>query len=91
MMAIPEPSSNVIAPTDVPSAELERVMASVRSRCTGDKWNVFLRYTVDGIDPAIVAEEFGIKVSAVYVIKHRVLKRIRETLAEQRPIQAPEP
>ena len=89
--AIPEPSSRVFVPTGEPSAEFKRVIASVRARCTGNKWDVFLWYTIDDIDPAIVAEEFGIKVSAVYVIKSRVLKLFREAMAEQRPIPSPEP
>lgn len=57
---------------------LELVLADFRE---GTR-EVFMRVVIDRQDPAAVAADFGLTVNAVYLIKSRVLRRLREEFRE---------
>ncbi len=78
-------------PDDASSAEFYResqrevfrwVSAEVRPEFSPSTWNIFWRTAVDDIPAEQVAAEMQRKVGAIYVAKWRVLKRIRERVAE---------
>jgi RNA polymerase sigma-70 factor (ECF subfamily) len=46
---------------------------------------VFRRYAIDGEEPAELARELGLSRNAVYLIRHRVLARLRSELKDLLP------
>ena len=54
----------------------------VRERFSESTWQAFWRVVVEDRSPAVVAEETGLSVNAVYLAKSRVLRRLREMLGE---------
>lgn len=78
-------------PDDASSAEFYResqrevfrwVCAEVRPEFSPATWNIFWRTAVEDIPAEQVAAEMQRKVGAIYVAKWRVLKRIKERVAE---------
>lgn len=57
--------------------------AQVRNRTGEVNWMAFWRTSVDGASIEEVAKELGIKEGSVYVARCRILKRIRECVAER--------
>lgn len=67
---------------------LQAAIERVRSHFDPQNWKAFHEVWVGGRGPAEVAAELGMTVSAVYVAKHRVLKRLQQevvNLAEDLP------
>jgi RNA polymerase sigma-70 factor, ECF subfamily len=63
-------------------AELtHRIMELVRAEFEPRTWQAFWRTAVDGLAPAEVAGELGIKIGSVYMAKSRVLTRLRQELS----------
>jgi len=75
-----EPSSEPCAGagSQVAHAALELIRAEFEDRT----WRAFWRTAVDGRKAAEVAEELGMTLRAVYQAKYRVLRRIRQELAD---------
>ena len=72
---------------DAPSASLlrRRLLGIIQAEFRETTWRAFLGTAVEGRSAAAVAEELGVSVAAVYMAKSRVLRRVRETLAELEP------
>ena len=78
---------------DGPDPEEERILYSraldlVLAEHKEETRTAFLRVVIDKQDPAAVAADLGMTVNAVYLIKSRVLRRLREEytdLLEPRP------
>ena len=76
------------APDGVPAAEAEyrrllaaRAMRLVRKDFPEPTWRIFWRLAVDGKPGVAVAREFGVTPNAVYLVRGRVLARLRSELA----------
>jgi len=57
-----------------------RVLNQIRSEVKKVTWDAFWRSTIDGISPALVAEELGTSVPSVWQARSRVLRRARQLL-----------
>jgi RNA polymerase sigma-70 factor (ECF subfamily) len=57
-------------------------LEAVRSEFAESTWMAAWRCLVDGLKPAAVAQEMGLKASVVSVAKYRVARRLREALAD---------
>jgi RNA polymerase sigma-70 factor (ECF subfamily) len=57
-----------------------RALELVRSEFQPKTWQAFYRVTVEGDRPGDVAEDLGMNVSAVYMAKSRVFRRVRDEL-----------
>lgn len=64
------------------SAEVDTMIARVRGNCTDRDWLFFWRMVVDGQSAAEVAAEFGVTANAVRLVKMRVLRKVRQALAD---------
>ncbi len=61
---------------------LSRACQHVQSTVRLETWEAFVRTSVLGLEPAQVAAELGLTVSAVYLAKSRILARLRNFVAE---------
>lgn len=59
---------------------LEVAMARVRERVAGTTWEAFRLAALEGVAPREVAEKLRIRVSQVYLARHRVQKLMQEEL-----------
>jgi RNA polymerase sigma-70 factor (ECF subfamily) len=58
-----------------------QLVASVRGEFSERDWRFFWRVVVDGQSAVEVGEEFGVTANAVRLVKMRVLRRLRESMA----------
>jgi len=56
----------------------ENALERVRARVDSDTFRVFKLYALENVSMDTVMEESGLKANAVYAVKHRILKYIRE-------------
>ena len=61
---------------------LRHVLTAVQGEFEPKTWQAFWRSTVDNRQASGVAQELGLSVASVYQAKSRVLRRIRQRLAE---------
>ena len=78
----PEELDSTICPESARSAVHRRVLESVRSEFESTTWTAFWLTAVDAKTAAEAAAEVGISVASVYQAKSRVLRRLRQRLAE---------
>ncbi len=64
------------------SSHLRHGAEVARRELAPTTFEAFEMYALQGRDPADVARALGVSVAQVYVAKHRVVKRIREVLAD---------
>jgi RNA polymerase sigma-70 factor, ECF subfamily len=57
---------------------VQKLLAIVQPDFNSTTWAAFLRFGIDGLPAARVAEELGLTVNTVILAKSRVLKRLRE-------------
>lgn len=76
----PEPSSGPCA--DAGSQTAHAALELIRAEFEERTWQAFWQTAVDGRKAAEVAEELGMTLRAVYQAKYRVLRRIRQELAD---------
>jgi RNA polymerase sigma-70 factor (ECF subfamily) len=65
-----------------------RLVEFIRGQFSDRDWIAFYRVVIDGLPPAEVAAELGVKVNVVYLARARVLKRVRDEFAELLPEDA---
>ncbi len=58
-----------------------RVLIFLKREFQEQTWTIFWRLMIDGQPAAQIAAEYNLTVNAVYLIKSRVLRRVREELA----------
>jgi RNA polymerase sigma-70 factor (ECF subfamily) len=82
--ALPEFFASESAPAGTNSdiVSVRRAITLLREEFEPHTWQAFYRATVDGLSAPEVADEVGMTPVAVRQAKHRVLKRLREFLAE---------
>jgi RNA polymerase sigma-70 factor (ECF subfamily) len=56
-------------------------LALIESEFQPTTWRAFQRVVLAGDKPAVVAQELGLSVNAVFIAKSRVLSRLREEMA----------
>ena len=61
---------------------VERVLGILRRHYPPQIWQIFWAFTVEGLPGVEVAKRFGVTPNAVYLIRGRILARIRQELAE---------
>jgi RNA polymerase sigma factor (sigma-70 family) len=59
---------------------MDMALARAQARVRGDTWTAFKLAALDGATPQLVAEQLGMKVSQVYLAKHRVQKIVQEEI-----------
>ena len=59
---------------------LEVALARARQRVAGTTWEAFKLSALDGVVPQDVANTLGVRVSQVYLAKHRVQKLVQEEI-----------
>jgi RNA polymerase sigma-70 factor, ECF subfamily len=70
------------AEEDAISVLYERALKLVQAEFEERTWQAFWRTVVDGQAPAIIAEDLGVTAAAVRQAKSRVLRRLKDILAE---------
>ena len=70
------------APENARCAINRRVLESVRNEFEATTWSAFWLTAVDGKSAAEASAEVGISIASVYQAKSRVLRRLRQKLAE---------
>jgi RNA polymerase sigma-70 factor (ECF subfamily) len=65
---------------------LEMALVRARDRVAENTWLAFKLAALDGVAPQTVADQLGVRVSQVYLAKHRVQKLVQE---EIRAIEGP--
>ena len=65
------------------SQRIQTVIKSVRANVSDRDWKLFWRIAVDGQPAADAAKELGITANAARLVKMRVLKRLKNGLADQ--------
>jgi RNA polymerase sigma-70 factor (ECF subfamily) len=83
---IPQPSEaseeTIRADAGAAACLSQQVLETIRAQFEPRTWDAFWRVTVQGHSPAQVAEDLQMSVPAVYMAKSRVLRRLRQALAE---------
>jgi RNA polymerase sigma-70 factor (ECF subfamily) len=59
---------------------LEAALVRARERVTATTWQAFKLTTLDGLPPQDVADKLAVRVSQVYLAKHRVQKLVQEEI-----------
>ena len=62
---------------------MQTVVKRVRSNVSARDWKLFWRIAVDGQSAADAGKELGITANAARLVKMRVLKRLKNGLADQ--------
>ena len=78
----PDPLDSTICPEYARNAINQRVLESVRNEFEATTWSAFWMTAVEGKSAADASAEVGISVASVYRAKSRVLRRLRQKLAE---------
>jgi len=84
LMEVPQPleAAELTDPPEAEDALWRRAVELVRAEFEDRTWQAFWRVAVDGHPPAAVAKELSTTVHAVYKAKSRVLRRVRQELAD---------
>jgi len=78
----PELLESTICSDSVQHAVVRRVLQSVQAEFEPATWNAFWLTTVENRSAAEVAQATGLGIASVYQAKSRVLRRLRQRLAE---------
>lgn len=73
---------STICPDNAAKPIVRRVLDGVRAEFEPSTWNAFWMTAVDGKSAADVAEAMGLSIASVYQAKSRILKRLRQRLAD---------
>ena len=92
LAAAPEPSgtwntsllaSDVSIVSSFKNQHIQKVIKNVRANISQRDWKLFWRIAVDGQSAVDAAKELGITANAARLVKMRVLKRLKNGLADQ--------
>ena len=75
-------ADSIQADADAEAWLSRHVLESIRGEFESRTWQAFWRTTVDGQPPAGVAADLEMSVPAVYMAKSRILRRLRQALAD---------
>lgn len=73
---------STICPDSIESPIVKNALDQVRSEFEATTWSAFWQTTMEGTLAKDVAEDTGLSVASVYQAKSRVLRRLRQRLAE---------
>ena len=76
-------ASDVSIVSSFKNQRIQTVIKRVRSNISERDWKLFWRIAVDGQPAADAAKELGITANAARLVKMRVLKRLKNGLADQ--------
>jgi RNA polymerase sigma-70 factor (ECF subfamily) len=57
-----------------------RLLELIKPDFEATTWEAFQRVTIDGVKPAVAAQDLGISVNAVFIAKSRVMRRLRQEM-----------
>ena len=77
------PVSDVSIVSSFKNERMQTVVKRVRSNVSARDWKLFWRIAVDGQSAADAGKELGITANAARLVKMRVLKRLKNGLADQ--------
>ena len=77
-----ESLDSTISPDSAASPIVRRVLEGVRAEFEPSTWNAFWMTTIESRSAADVAERTGMSRASVYQAKSRILRRLRQRLAE---------
>lgn len=80
-----EPPSEGATSGEIPpiDAELARVLAEVKAACKPQTWQVFVKQVVEGCTAKEAAEACGVTTGNAHVIRHRIIRRLRQQFDEE--------
>ncbi len=78
----PDPLESTICGDSAQNSVVRRVLESVQAEFEPSTWNAFWQTTIENRSAADVAQATGLAVASVYQAKSRVLRRLRQRLAE---------
>jgi len=76
-------ASDVSIVSSFKNQHIQKVIKNVRANISQRDWKLFWRIAVDGQSAADAARELGITANAARLVKMRVLKRLKNGLADQ--------
>ena len=79
---LPDELDSTICPRSAENAVNQSVLDSIRSEFETATWTAFWMTAIDGRPARDVSEDVGISLASVYQAKSRVLRRLRQRLAE---------
>ena len=82
LQMIPEDLDSTICAASATTPLIREVLQQVEAEFESTTWRAFWMTAIDGVKAADVAKELGISAASVYQSKSRVLRRLRQCLAE---------
>jgi RNA polymerase sigma-70 factor (ECF subfamily) len=77
-----EDDASVVRPADERTLVLRRALGLLQADVEPRTWQAFWRVVVEGQAPADVAADLGLTANAIYLLKARLLRRLREEFGE---------
>lgn len=82
LQMIPEDLDSTICAASATTPLVREILQQVEAEFESSTWKAFWMTTIDGVKAGDVAADLGISVASVYQSKSRVLRRLRQRLAE---------
>ncbi len=82
-LSAPCAATPCLAPSNRAASPHAAVVERVRNRVSEQSWEIMRRLIQDGANPNDVANELGLTVGAVWSVRSRVLRRLREELEKE--------
>lgn len=79
---IPEDIDSTVCAADATTPLIREVLLQVEEEFESTTWQAFWMTTINGAKASDVAGQLGISAASVYQSKSRVLRRLRQRLAE---------
>jgi RNA polymerase sigma-70 factor (ECF subfamily) len=77
-----EQDASVVRPANERTLVLRRALGLLQAEVEPRTWQAFWRVVVEGQAPAEVAADLGLTTNAIYLLKARLLRRLREEFGE---------
>lgn len=82
LQMIPEDLDSTICAANSTSPLIREVLQQVEAEFESTTWQAFWMTTIDGVKATEAASKLGVSVASIYQSKSRVLRRLRQRLAE---------
>ena len=73
-----EDDQSAVRPANERTLSLRRALGMLQAEVEPRTWQAFWRVVVEGHAPQQVAEELGLTTNAIYLLKARLLRRLRD-------------
>lgn len=82
LQMIPEDLDSTICAANATSPLIREVLQQVEAEFESTTWKAFWMTTIDGVKATEAASQLGVSAASVYQSKSRVLRRLRQRIAE---------